>query len=311
MKDFVYLADDKAHFIKHCETALQEPADAETRSKRIAYASEQTWIHRAEELEDALESSTLPFVSIVVVTYNNLDLTKLCLASIDAETRNVRYEIIIVDNASSDGSPQYLQEFANGRDDVVLILNQDNTGFSKANNQGLAQAKGDYLVVLNNDTVVTSGWATGLIRHCKKDPTIGLIGPVTNNIGNEAKIEIQYDSLQEMPAKARDYTLRHLGQSFDIRTLAFFCVMITRQTYDRIGGLDEAFGLGFFEDDDYCRRVDEAKLRIVCADDVFVHHNLSASFNKLGQERKQELFQKNKAIYEAKWGKWVPHSYRI
>jgi GT2 family glycosyltransferase len=144
-----------------------------------------------------------------------------------------------------------------------------------------------------------------------ENPEIGLIGPVTNNIGNEAKIDITYDSLDEMPVRAREYTLTHLGQSFDIRTLAFFCVMITRKAYDKIGGLDEAFGLGFFEDDDYCRRAEAEKFRIVCADDVFVHHNLSASFNKLGQERKQELFLKNKAIYEAKWGKWIPHSYRV
>lgn len=310
MKQMVYLADDSNQFIAHCEQALQEAPDAPQRQQRITYASEQTWVHRAEELESALEQSRSPLVSIVVVTYNNLNLTQLCLASIEAETTHIRYEIIIVDNASSDGTQDYLQQFAAGKAHVSLILNDDNTGFSKANNQGLAQAKGDYLVVLNNDTVVTRGWASSLIRHCRKNPEIGLIGPVTNNIGNEAKIDIQYDSLNEMPTKAREYTLTHLGQSFDIRTLAFFCVMITRQAYDQIGGLDEAFGLGFFEDDDYCRRAEAAKFRVVCADDVFVHHNLSASFNKLGQERKQELFLKNKAIYEAKWGKWIPHSYR-
>lgn len=311
MHEMVYLAEDGSQFIAHCELALKEVPDAPQRQKRINYASEQTWVHRAAELESALEQSQPPLVSIVVVTYNNLNLTQLCLASIETETIHVRYEIIIVDNASSDGTQDYLQQFAAGKAHVSLILNDDNTGFSKANNQGLAQAKGDYLVVLNNDTVVTRGWASSLIRHCRKNPEIGLIGPVTNNIGNEAKIDIQYDSLDEMPTKAREYTLTHLGQSFDIRTLAFFCVMITRETYDQIGGLDEEFGLGFFEDDDYCRRVETAKFRIVCADDVFVHHNLSASFNKLGQERKQELFLKNKVIYEAKWGKWIPHSYRI
>ncbi|MCY1304231.1 hypothetical protein D9M69_649170 [compost metagenome] len=113
-----------------------------------------------------------------------------------------------------------------------------------------------------------------------------------------------------MHGEARKYTITHLGQSFDINTLAFFCVMVPRQTYMRVGGLDEAFGLGFFEDDDYCRRVQQHGLKCVCADDVFVHHNLSASFNKLGEERKRKLMETNRKIYEAKWGPWVPHQYR-
>lgn len=311
MYKLIYLADNAQQFVAHCKAALSEDENAPQRKERIDFASQQTWVHRAQEFELALEKSILPFVSIVVVTYNNLDLTKLCLASIDAETSGVRYEIIIVDNASMDESPSYLEDFAINRQDVQLILNQENLGFSKANNQGLAIAKGDYLVVLNNDTVVTRGWANSLIRHCRKDLTIGLIGPVTNNIGNEAKIHMDYESLAEMPVKAREYTLAHLGESFDIHTLAFFCVMITREAYQKIGGLDEAFGLGFFEDDDYCRRIEQAGYRLVCAEDVFIHHNLSASFNKLGHERKQELFLRNKAIYEAKWGKWIPHSYRV
>jgi GT2 family glycosyltransferase len=74
--------------------------------------------------------------------------------------------------------------------------------------------------------------------------------------------------------------------------------------------MDEAFGIGFFEDDDYCRRVERAGYGIACAEDVFVHHHLSASFDKLGADRKRQLFERNKVIYEAKWGPWVPHEYR-
>lgn len=311
MTELVHLAQSHQQFVEHCTEALNEPRDALIRKQRIDFANQQTWAHRAQEFELALEKSKADLVSIIVVTYNNLDLTTLCLASIDLNTTGVRYEIIIVDNASSDGTPEYLRNFAKDRENVRLVLNEDNLGFSKANNQGLLIAEGDYLVVLNNDTIVTRGWASSLIRHCRKDPTIGLIGPVTNNIGNEAKINIDYQSVTEMPAKARDYTIMHLGESFDIHTLAFFCVLITRTAYEKIGGLDEAFGLGFFEDDDYCRRIEQAGFRLVCAEDVFVHHNLSASFNKLGEDRKKELFLRNKAIYEAKWGQWIPHNYRV
>ena len=95
-----------------------------------------------------------------------------------------------------------------------------------------------------------------------------------------------------------------------IRTVAFFCVAMPRSTYETVGPLDPAFGVGFFEDDDYCRRVEAAGLGVACAEDVFVHHHLSASFDKLKAEKRQELFLRNKAIYEAKWGTWQPHRYR-
>lgn len=308
--ELVYTATDAADFVSKCRVALEQSEDAAQRESRIEFARQQTWEHRALELEESLANSQRPLVSVVVVTYNNLDLTRKCLDSVERHTSNVRYEIVIVDNASQDGTPDFLREYASTRPFVRLQLNDDNLGFSAANNQGLAMSKGDYLVILNNDTVVTSGWAMGFIRHLRRDPTIGLIGPVTNNIGNEAKVPVVYQSLDDMPAQAANYTAAHLGEAFDIHTLAFFCVMIPRPVYERIGGLDEAFGLGFFEDDDYCRRVQEIGMKCVCAEDVFVHHNLSASFNKLGDERKRKLMEKNRQIYEAKWGPWVPHEYR-
>jgi GT2 family glycosyltransferase len=116
--------------------------------------------------------------------------------------------------------------------------------------------------------------------------------------------------MEEMKRAAATYTRSRIGKLIDVDTVAFFCVAMPRATYERVGPMDEAFGVGFFEDDDYCRRVQAAGLRVVCADDVFVHHHLSASFDALKAEKKQELFERNKAIYEAKWGPWKPHAYR-
>lgn len=192
-----------------------------------------------------------------------------------------------------------------------LILNEDNKGFAAANNQGLALARGDYLVLLNNDTYVTPGWARTLVNHLRRDPSIGILGPVTNNIGNEARIEIDYHGMADMLKAAARHTRKHMGQTFPLHTAAFFCVMLRRAVYERVGPLDEAFGRGFFEDDDYCRRVEQLGLRIVCAEDVFIHHHLSASFSKLKDQERQALFERNRAVYEMKWGKWIPHSYRV
>ena len=84
----------------------------------------------------------------------------------------------------------------------------------------------------------------------------------------------------------------------------------SRELVDKVGLLDEQFGQGFFEDDDFCRRVSDAGYTIAIAEDVFVHHHLSATFSKETKERRQELFESNKKKFEAKWGEWKPHEYR-
>lgn len=307
----VYAATGKEAFLASVDAVLSQPESDTLVQKRKAFAQNQTWQHRAETLIQHAESrASDPKVSVVVVTYNNLELTRACLSSLDEYCENTQLEIIAVDNASSDGSRTFLSEWVSGKSNRKLILNDENRGFAAANNQGLEVAIGDYLVLLNNDTYVTPGWICTLVRHLERDKTIGLIGPVTNNIGNEAKIDIAYEDTAGMLLKSAAYTRKHVGQTYPLRTAAFFCVMMPRSTYEHIGKLDETFGQGFFEDDDYCRRIEQLGLRIVCAEDVFIHHHLSASFNKLKQQDRQRLFDQNKATYEAKWGKWLPHSYR-
>lgn len=307
----VYAAAGKDAFLAAVSKVLSKPEPDSLIQQRKAFAEGQTWQHRAEALIQHAESTARdPKVSVVVVTYNNMNLTRECLESLDEYSQYEPLEIIVVDNASSDGSPAFLSEWVTNGHNRKLILNEDNRGFSAANNQGLAAATGEYLVMLNNDTYVTPGWIRTLVRHLQRDRTIGLIGPVTNNIGNEAKIDIAYEGMDEMRLMSATYTHRHIGQIYPLRTAAFFCVMMPRTTYERVGALDEAFGQGFFEDDDYCRRIEQHGLRVVCAEDVFVHHHLSASFNKLKQQDRQKLFENNKKTYEAKWGRWAPHEYR-
>lgn len=298
-------------FVNHLAAELAQDPSEEQEVRRRSFAAGQTWEHRVRQLiADVEGKKDDPIVSIIVVTYNNLALTQTCLASIDAYSDYANLEIIVVDNASSDGSPAYLTDWVKGAPNRRLILNPENSGFAAGNNLGLAAASGEYLVLLNNDTHVTPGWVRTMTRHLQRNPKIGLIGPVTNNIGNEAKIDITYDDMPQMLVESTAYTRRHIGQLLPLRTAAFFCVMMPRATYEQVGDLDEAFGRGFFEDDDYCRRVEQIGKEVVCAEDVFIHHHLSASFNKLKQVERQKLFEQNKLTYEAKWGKWRPHEFR-
>ncbi|HEY1226537.1 MAG TPA: glycosyltransferase, partial [Ramlibacter sp.] len=308
--ELVRKAGSHEAFIAEVREALADPGSPPAIEARRTFAREQTWDHRVADLAKAVEQLDWPTVSVVVLTYNNLQLTQDCLASLVRESDYAKLEIIVVDNASKDGTPDWLRGWHAENPSAKVILNEDNLGFAAGNNVGLAASTGDYLVILNNDTVVTRGWVRTMLRHLQNDPNAGLVGPVTNNIGNEARVETTYgNDLAAMRPQAMRQTLTHMGRHFRLRTAAFFCVMLPRSTYETCGPLCEDYGLGFFEDDDYCRRVEAAGLYCVCAEDVFVHHHLSASFGKLPTRQREELFQRNKEIYEAKWGAWQAHSY--
>lgn len=310
-ENLVHAAATTEEFISAINEELNAVDALERVPARQAFAKNQTWAHRAEQMIQRIEHDrTVPRVSVIVVTYNNIELTKACLASLDEHTNHENLEIIVVDNASSDGTPTLLNDWVSQGENRKIILNDDNRGFAAGNNLGLAIADGEYLVLLNNDTFVTPGWVRTLYRHLERNKSIGIIGPVTNNIGNEAKIQISYQNMDEMLVESAKYTHQHIGKLQNIQTAAFFCVMFSRQVYETVGPLDEAFGRGFFEDDDYCRRVEQIGLSIACAEDVFIHHHLSASFNKLKSADRQALFEQNKATYEAKWGTWTPHTYK-
>lgn len=309
MREVLHVADDAEAFIKAIRTACDEREDAELAQKRMRWASAHDWNSRAAAFRRAA-LALLPRASVVVLTWNNLDYTKACLESLEKHTLYPAWELILVDNASTDGSRDYLSEYAATRPHVKLLLNDENLGFAAGNNVGLTESTGDLVVILNNDTYVTPGWLHGLVGHLRRNPTLGIVGPVTNNIGNEARIDIHYGSMEEMLVEADAWVRRHPRQLLPSRVVAFFCCALPRELLVEVGLLDEDFGQGFFEDDDYCNRIREAGREVAIAEDVFVHHHLSASFSTLNQERRQELFERNKAIYERKWGAWVPHEHR-
>ena len=307
--DVAHVASGHERFMDLLDVAMTESGDPALAQKRTEWALGQDWTERSDRLEEAI-GEAFPKVSVIVLTYDNLEFTRACLHSLELHTQYPDWELLLVDNASTDGTREFLAEYAERTPRARLIQNDENLGFAAGNNRGLEAAEGEYLVILNNDTYVTRGWLLDLVRHLRRDPKLGLVGPVTNNIGNEAKIAIEYADMDEMQRAAVAYTSRHARQALEARVVAFFCAALPRTVHEAVGGLDERFGLGFFEDDDYCRRVEQAGFRIAIAEDVFVHHHLSASFDKVDVERRQALFEKNKRLYEEKWGPWIPHKYR-
>ena len=306
--DYAYFATGPDEFVAGIESALAEN-DPALWNRRVALARDNDWAERYRVTRDAVEAAH-PLVSIIVVSYFNAEMTRLCVESIFRTQTWPRIELIVVDNASTDETRTYLKFLNRVRPDVTIILNDENRGFAAANNQGLAVARGEFIVLLNNDTVVPRGWLEPLLAHLR-DPGIGMVGPVTNFVGNEAKVAVDYESLDRMEDFAERYTGAHAGRTFDIAVLAMFCVMFTRATFERIGLLDEGFGMGMFEDDDYSKRMHSAGLRTVCAEDAFVHHFGQAAFKKLiASGEYHRLWETNQAYFEAKWGEWKPHEHR-
>jgi GT2 family glycosyltransferase/SAM-dependent methyltransferase len=307
-REYLYIADDHDDFLCKVDQAVAED-DPDLCQRRIELARANTWQARLTTIKDGIKQS-VKRASVIVVTYNNLDYTRQCLESVLRDSLYPNLEVIVVDNASTDGTPDYLQALAAEHDHVTIILNQRNAGFAAANNQGLAAAGGDYLILLNNDTVVPSGWLARMTHHLDQ-PELGLVGSVTNFAGNEAKIPVSYTELEEMETFAARYTHARQGQCFDIQVAAMYCVGLRREVFERVGPLDEQFSVGMFEDDDYSHRVRLAGYRVVCAEDVFVHHYGQTSFKKLSPSEYQVIWDRNQRLFEQKWGvRWQPHQGR-
>jgi GT2 family glycosyltransferase len=235
---------------------------------------------------------------VVIVTFNNRHLNELCLSSV-LSSAYPNLEVIVVDNCSTDGT----KEFLDGLDDsrLKILRNNDNLGFSAANNQGMRLASGSFIVLLNNDTVCPPFLFNILIGHLQSNPDLGLVGPVTNAIGNEARIPVEYEDLRDLDAWADHVYQMESGNLVEIDMLAFFCVAFSRETLENIGFLDERFGIGMFEDDDYNKRVRTAGLQVKLAKDAFVHHWHHASFKLLGEEQFLTLLGENGTRFREKW----------
>jgi GT2 family glycosyltransferase/tetratricopeptide (TPR) repeat protein/glycosyltransferase involved in cell wall biosynthesis len=241
-----------------------------------------------------------PAASIIILAHNQLDHTRLCLDSIRAHTP-LPHELILVDNASTDGTLEYFRSLAAKQNNVVVIRNSLNLGFAAGNNQGLAIAKGECVVLLNNDTVVTADWLEKMLATLQRHPDVGVVGPMSNYVaGRQLVPDAAYRSLDELPKFAAEWSRSHAGQILEIGRVVGFCLLATRGVIDRIGGLDEQFGSGNFEDDDFCLRAGLAGFKICVAQDVFIHHTGSQTFKGAKIDYRESMLR-NWKLFKAKW----------
>lgn len=269
-------------------------------------------------------------VSIVMLVWNELKVTRLALESLAKNTRHP-YELIIVDNGSRKPTRDYLLNC--GIPDKVIQLKK-NCGFPRASNIGIRASKGEYIVLANNDIILTEDWLGKLVAVAKEEKDFAIISPLrleTDPVdGNKYQIcKYQYQylrgfpvldiggreepiSIDELQKRVVDYsnelTRRYDGQYLDNegRMAPFFCVLFKRWIFKKLGLLDEAYGWGLVEDTDYCRRIVKAGYKIGIALDCFIFHFMSKTIFKLfgGIDNTSKYIKKNyEEVYDPKWSR--------
>jgi len=238
--------------------------------------------------------------SIIVLVLNQLEHTRACVASLFADVSSP-FELIVVDNGSSDGTPAFLADLRQKQSNVHVITNRSNRGFAAGNNQGLVLARGDAVVFLNNDTVVTPGWIGRLRDVLVRQPDTGVVGPMSNCVSGPQLIQgTTYPGVGELAAFAEGWASANAGQTLEVGRAVGFCLLARREVITRIGGLDEGYGSGNFEDDDFCIRARLAGFRIRIARDAFIHHTGSQTFKDAKIDYRQAMLR-NWEYFRTKW----------
>ncbi|MEF3307235.1 glycosyltransferase family 2 protein [Paenibacillus sp. GYB003] len=238
----------------------------------------------------------MSLTSIVIPTYNELALLRECIQAIETYTDSP-YEIVVVDNGSTDGTIEYCL-----KKPITLVSLPENRGFPEACNYGLQAACGSELLLLNNDVVVSRGWLANMLDCLYSADDVGIVGPRTNYASGRQQMELSYNGLAEFQQLAESLNVPDPSKRFEVNRIVGLCFLFKRELMERIGLLDERFSPGHYEDDDYCYRARLSGYRLLVAGDAVVHHHGSISFRKQGQDRMDQLVDRNYHKFVDKWG---------
>lgn len=236
-----------------------------------------------------------PTISAIVISYNGMKFLPDCLATLKADLSDISHELIIVDNGSRDGSPEFIRK---NYGEAVLIQNEQNRGFAPAVNAGLKCARGEYLYILNQDLRFppgasgASGATSLLLERIRQDESIGFIGPKFVNFDGPTQkhsrsfpryrhVFYRLFLFDRLFPHSREFASWRMGW-FDHESELFMdqpmgaVMLIPRRVVEKIGLMDERFPL-LFNDVDYCRRITEAGFKILYYPGAVVEHYVGAS----------------------------------
>lgn len=237
-------------------------------------------------------------VSFVILTYNNLEYTKNCINSIRNNVMEGTYEIIVVDNNSTDETVNWLQE----QDDIKCVFNNKNEGFPKGCNQGIEIAsKENDIFLLNNDTVVMPNSIFNMRMGLYSNKNVGATGAVSNSVAYYQRVDMGDCSSEEYYKNILKNNVTY-DNSYEERTkLIGFAMLIKRNVLNKVGVLDERFTPGNYEDDDISVRIIKDGYKLLLCRDAFIHHFGHVSFKQKPQSF-YDLLKKNNEKFIEKWG---------
>lgn len=239
-----------------------------------------------------------PVATIVIPAWNAWEHTERCLQSL-RPTLGQGDRVVVVDNGSVDGTRESLTTYGW----LEVVANDENQGFARGCNQGAAKARGGVVVFLNSDTVVPSGWLDELLAPFETTD-VGAVGPRSDNVSGRQKVMAVPDPREDpdaFAAFAEEWRAGHGGQTSEARRLIGFCLAVRTSSFHGVGGFDERFEIGGFEDDDLCRRLHQNDLRLLIAHGSFVHHSGHASFDANDIDWRVTQLE-NRVRFEEKWG---------
>lgn len=251
-------------------------------------------------------------LSVIIVSFNTAELTVNTINSVIETTKENNYEIIVVDNASKDDSVNRItNEFG---DKVNLIINSENLGFSKANNMAIKQSKGDYVLILNSDTVVHKEAIDRSLRYIKKHKDIGALGcKVLLRDGSLDKackrgFPTPWNSLcyglklHKLFPKVKTFGGYQLTYLDDDSIHEIDCVMgafmiLPKEVINKVGMLDEDYFM-YGEDIDWCYRIKGAGYKVVYYPEASITHYKKASFAKRKEKTIREFYKAMGIFYD-------------
>lgn len=237
-------------------------------------------------------------VSIVILSYNSRDIMMGCVESIRENCLEDSYEIVVVDNASTDGIVEWLKE----QEDIVLQCNEENKSFAEGCNQGIGMAAtGNDILLLNNDTIVPADALFWLRLGLYERETVGATGPMTSCAGNHQQVEEACASIEEYLELAEKIHTP-MDNAYENKIfLVGFAELIKRRVLDEVGLLDVDFLYGGYEDTDYGIRVTKAGYELLLCHNAFIYHYGSLNMSK-DEGKYSYHMKKNSVKFVEKWG---------
>lgn len=241
-----------------------------------------------------------PLLSLVVLGYKNFDVTtRACLASLKTCLDDSEVEVLVIDNGSPDDSAEKTRAWCAEHPGVQCLISDHNRGYAGGMNWGASFAKGQWLLLVNNDTVFPKNAITALKRVVSQAPTnVAMLGPVTNAAGNGQRLWKPEADFDEWLKIGEQLSSLPTGQLMPAYRCDFFCIAIRQDVWCELGGLDLAFGLGYYEDFDFSLRLRKAGYEQCITEDVFILHVGSATFK--GSKEARALIKKNKKLLQSK-----------